>query len=569
MSATRSDVHPHIALNITRRCNQRCTFCFEGDRRDWEEMNLDQVKSLMTESAETHREMIFMGGEALLRPDILEVIRYGRELNLSLEAFTNGQVLARAGFVDELVESGLRAVQISFHYADSETFAVGTRTPGRLFTRLLQGLAQVREHNQRDPAHRLRVGVETDMAAFNLGRLSEIRKLLREHLGDSFTSHCLGTLIPSHSLSGEVFLEALGARREELIELLSQPSQGVNTRFSKTPLCLIPGYEHLSLDVENKLKLLETRSNFANKGKLGAMHAYQRNELENPYRWVCCRCNLLPICRTTRTSWYHDGYRPTRDQRPFPVTGVTPKEVVERLTLPDWRLREAERSIEAAHLSFAIPERTLLDAACQSNEPGMRMVEAYVDLRPLLDVEFDVDGERLALHLELVSRIPKTFCYLVQCLVAIPKVATSPERVHRALQLLARAPISPTGLWSELPGFERKSADHAMNLWCAFGTRLWPGNNFADGWQTVDAGPIADGYRLVVASPSRHATVFLLHPRPSAYAKPVVRFSWLDVGIQVDGTDQRGTVVQGLAASILGIVRTAADPKSARNNAAS
>ena len=51
----------HAALNITKRCNQRCIFCFEGDRSGWDEPTLEEVVSRLELVALKHKSVIFMG----------------------------------------------------------------------------------------------------------------------------------------------------------------------------------------------------------------------------------------------------------------------------------------------------------------------------------------------------------------------------------------------------------------------------------------------------------------------------------------------------------------------------
>ena len=94
---------PQIILEVTRHCNYRCPFCYcvwheqtgrlprELDTAAWEEIIAECV-------ARGAKSLLFTGGEALLRPDIDELLSYARKLlpQGEIDIFTNG-----SGVTDE------------------------------------------------------------------------------------------------------------------------------------------------------------------------------------------------------------------------------------------------------------------------------------------------------------------------------------------------------------------------------------------------------------------------------------------------------------------------------------
>jgi MoaA/NifB/PqqE/SkfB family radical SAM enzyme len=263
-----------VALNLTRRCNQRCGFCFEGDRAGWDEPDRAEVERRLAETATRQRAVIFMGAEALLRPDILAVIRYARTLGLTVAAFTNGQVLARPGFVADLVEAGLESRQVSVHYADGDSFAEGTGTPARLFERSWRGLSNVAAFNRAYPERRLRVVPKTVLFRANYLRLARLRQLLEQTLGDSFDSYFIGGMSPTPTRRPGALLEPFAGRRDELGDFLRDWSAERRLAFSMVPLCQIPGHEHRSFDVRTIAFGVAIDSNFEDKSRLARMHDY-------------------------------------------------------------------------------------------------------------------------------------------------------------------------------------------------------------------------------------------------------------------------------------------------------
>lgn len=495
----------HTALNITKRCNQRCIFCFEGRRETWTEPPLEEVKRLLSTAARDHRHVVFMGAEALLRPDILEVLRFCRSLGLWTTAFTNGQVLARDGFVERLAEAGLDGLEISFHYTDAESFARGTRTPARFFERLLRGLRNVRDFHRRAGARRLHVKVETQLFRYNYRKLAALRARLDETLGEARGVHRLGSLNPSEGASPEPWLEPLAGRREELVEFCATHAGRGRLVLARLPLCMAPGWEHLSGDVLYKLREIEARSNFADKGRLGALHEYREAYLANPYRWVCARCNLLAICTTQRTWWFSRNMPPRRDQMPQPVLDRTVEDVLRNLMEEDENPHESIAKARRFWRSLPIPEERVVRAVREVRVPGWRVRDVFVSGRPLFDVEAVAAGRPLRLRLEPIGGVLP--CELRRPVRYLDAVVVRPRHppirtLEAALRRLARAPLPPLRRW-EGYAHGRVAAGRAVETaWRAFGTRVWRGHVFARGWTTRRLTLCADHLRLVLESAS-------------------------------------------------------------------
>lgn len=79
-----------VACILTNRCNFRCVYCDIPDHAD-KEMSTAQWKNGLTELAAAGLlRASFSGGEALLRPDALEIIAHARTLGLSTSLNSNG-----------------------------------------------------------------------------------------------------------------------------------------------------------------------------------------------------------------------------------------------------------------------------------------------------------------------------------------------------------------------------------------------------------------------------------------------------------------------------------------------
>lgn len=477
-----------VALSITNRCNQRCIFCYERNQRSTAEPTLDEVKKWIETASTRYRMAVFMGGEALLRKDILQIIRYTRSLGLQLSISTNGQALARDGFVDQLTEAGLEMLTVSFHYGDAETFARGSGTPPRFFERLLRGLACLRDEGLRSPDRAIDVIIETDLFTYNLGHLKQIRALLEETLGKRYRVQTLGRILPPAKPDTEqVLLDPLEERREEIVDFLATSPPDRPVVLAKMPLCLAPGWEHLSLDVALKLEDPEIVCNFDQRDAVERMHDYEKSFLDNPYRWVCCDCNLLPICPTTGSKWYSRTHPPSRGQKPVPVTDRSVDDVFARLGKPR-TIRRVELDARASDLRPVIPERELLRGIETTRGRNCRLLDSFCGEEPIIDLDLVVDSEQVRLRLRPINnRRDPAMGFLIRYLDVVIVDSGLPIAIQlKALKHLASCPFPALELWEEYPHMDTALSALAEAIWNRFGDRIWPGSEFGQGWSTAD-----------------------------------------------------------------------------------
>lgn len=86
----------NVDLDFTRRCNLRCRHCYaDAGPAEPDELSTKEVLGLLDQLAamQTLSVTIGSGGEAMLRPDLLEVLGHGRRLGLLMFLVTNGMLL--------------------------------------------------------------------------------------------------------------------------------------------------------------------------------------------------------------------------------------------------------------------------------------------------------------------------------------------------------------------------------------------------------------------------------------------------------------------------------------------
>lgn len=117
MSAAVDRDRPLIThLVITRRCNLACGYCFEYDKVS-KPVPLDVLKQRIDHLAKLRSVFVTLtGGEALLHPDVVELVRYVRAQGMTPFLNTNGYLLTRE-LVEGLNDAGLYGLQLSIDNA--------------------------------------------------------------------------------------------------------------------------------------------------------------------------------------------------------------------------------------------------------------------------------------------------------------------------------------------------------------------------------------------------------------------------------------------------------------------
>ncbi len=83
-----------ISIELTKRCNLRCSFCYADAGRRTSEMGTDEVCTFLESFQQNGgRSVLFTGGEILLRKDIKDLITYTQSLQISVQLFTNGTLI--------------------------------------------------------------------------------------------------------------------------------------------------------------------------------------------------------------------------------------------------------------------------------------------------------------------------------------------------------------------------------------------------------------------------------------------------------------------------------------------
>lgn len=106
---------------ITEKCNFACEMCHVDTSRKARltQINFPVLKRIIDESASYQPSFQIAGGEPLLYPDIIKILRYLTRKNIPTGMVTNGLLLEE--FAQDIVDSGLEFLAISLDGPDRET----------------------------------------------------------------------------------------------------------------------------------------------------------------------------------------------------------------------------------------------------------------------------------------------------------------------------------------------------------------------------------------------------------------------------------------------------------------
>lgn len=138
-----------LRVSVTDRCNLRCRYCMPAEGLPWlphgDVLTDDEIVSLVGTFARLGvRDVRVTGGEPLVRPGVAAIVR--RIVAIpeigEVSLTTNGVLLADQ--VDDLVDAGLRRVNVSLDSLDPDRFAALARR--RDLDRVLAGLEACERH---------------------------------------------------------------------------------------------------------------------------------------------------------------------------------------------------------------------------------------------------------------------------------------------------------------------------------------------------------------------------------------------------------------------------------------
>lgn len=162
-----------IDLELSRRCNLRCIYCYSNGGEPLEgELSFEEVCDLIDQAIDLgiKRVSIVGGGEPLIYPDFFRIAEYIREKNIPTIVFTNGTVISEE-IANRLSEFKISVVVKlnSFNKETQDYLAGGIKGTSE---RISQGLNNLL--NAGYPNNGIQLGIETVICRQNIRELPHI-----------------------------------------------------------------------------------------------------------------------------------------------------------------------------------------------------------------------------------------------------------------------------------------------------------------------------------------------------------------------------------------------------------
>ncbi|MDP7264359.1 MAG: radical SAM protein, partial [Candidatus Thermoplasmatota archaeon] len=121
------DAPKSVKIEITGRCNLRCSYCALHTRKNQptEDMDFEFFRKITTDMKDSGVEEIglFYLGESFLAPDLLvECIEWCKGLGFEWVFLTSNATKANPGIVERVMEAGLDSLKWSANFGSGEQF---------------------------------------------------------------------------------------------------------------------------------------------------------------------------------------------------------------------------------------------------------------------------------------------------------------------------------------------------------------------------------------------------------------------------------------------------------------
>jgi len=305
-------------LRVTKKCNQACVFCCQ-EGHDWKgDPTLEEIKAdILDVKKRGVRVLTFMQAESLMRPDFTEIVGFARSEGIEIfNVATNGTLLSKRTYLEQLVDAGLNVLEFSLHSHIESTANLISR---RSFTYRRQWGAI---RNIASLKNRPVLMFNTVICRHNHEQLPGLAESLLEYFPDG--SFMMNIKYPMIIGRASKFKESIVPYQElDLSAFLAfVRKKRIRVSFDHIMPCILPGFEHRIIKTMDMVLQHNYISREPGGISLGDMNEFSQ---ESKYAPECGECSLVSICAGVHPGYYYGfGGVPARPSK-VPVESVTDK----------------------------------------------------------------------------------------------------------------------------------------------------------------------------------------------------------------------------------------------------
>ena len=293
-----------VIMNVTYKCNNRCTFCATGTRTQFDG-DLDRQREMLVKYRKLGVTLLdFDGGEPTLNPNLVRLVQFARRIGYErVNVTTNARMSSYEDYAQKLVHSGVTSILTSIHGPDAQTHAQNVGV-AEAFD---QTVAGVKNFVRLAPPG-LELGANITLTKSNHKKLHDVAQLV---FGLGLRWFNIQFLTPFGRATSSVCPDTSVAAAETM-RVIDDFRDRMKIQVINLPFCFMPGYEAFLLG--DMLKL-ERHMLFVN------------NEEVNLFEYLRERRVKKPVCGTCPHEVFCGGFYELEDV-PEPTWLIRPEDLV-------------------------------------------------------------------------------------------------------------------------------------------------------------------------------------------------------------------------------------------------
>lgn len=161
-----------VCWNITSRCNENCKFCYRILTDS--ENDLEKNKKILEVLAKLSVDKIsWTGGEALLYPNLIELLKISKSYGIINNLLTNGELLSKERILE--LEPYLDYITLSYDSNNSDTYKIMGRGE-RHGLNVIQALDFIKDNNIN-----IKIKINTLVSKINRDEITDIGRTLEKY----------------------------------------------------------------------------------------------------------------------------------------------------------------------------------------------------------------------------------------------------------------------------------------------------------------------------------------------------------------------------------------------------